>query len=252
MKYLKWTDTVANKSFELFDNEISTIEGFEYPSVRDVVEDISGPQSSIFITSKFGRRDLSVMGIKRSQSFEDRANMIGVFRQDGRMRLFEFVTLDNLELQAEVVVKRILYPYNQVKKPFLIEMVAPDWRFYSQELFENDSADENQMISNQGNETTNPIFEIVGPFTSATILNYNNFEQFTIEYEVAEGESITIDTLNRTVTLNNEYGETSVYSSMTGDFVSLLSGENTLGFDVVGDSGSTSLVTRWRSAYNGV
>jgi len=252
MLNITFTDTTSNLYFDLDPDEIGTVEGFEYPSVRGVIEDISGPKSSLFITSKFGRRPLSVIGLKRNQSCNERVDMLGVFRQDGNLRLLEFTTLDGLMLRTEVLINKILYPYNKIKKAFLIDMVAPDWRFYSQIQKSTNSAAMNQTMVNAGNEITQPVFKIYGPFTSATITNLTNSETFTITETIVEDEYIEIDPVDETIMLVDGYGETSVFSSFTGDFISLLPGTNLINFVPYGDDANTKLVTTYRDAYLGV
>ena len=131
MKSITITETSENITFTLDENEIGTLEGWEYPSVRSVVEDISGSKSSVYVTSKFGRRRFSIQALVR-HGLDDRRTMLKAMRQTGFLKLLKFKTLDDLELQAEVEILNLIYPYTKVQKPFLIEMVAPDWRFYSQ------------------------------------------------------------------------------------------------------------------------
>jgi hypothetical protein len=252
MLNITWTDTTNNLTFSLGPNDISTIEGFEYPSVRGVVEDISGEKSSIFITSKFGRRPLSVIGFKKPQTYQARIDMLGVFRQDGKLRLMEFTTQDGKLLQTEVLVQKILYPYDQVKKPFLIEMVAPDWRFYDQTETVEQSSEMNQEINNEGNEITCPTFRIYGPFTDVQITNLSTGEEFSIIESVAEGEYVEVDVMNKTVMLTDDYGETSIFSAFSGEFFCLIPGINLINYLVNGDGASTTLRTTFRNAYLGV
>lgn len=252
MLNITWTDTQNNLSFSLGPNEISTIEGFEYPSVRGVIEDISGEKSSLFITSKFGRRPLSVIGFKKPQTYQERIDMLGVFRQDGNLRLMEFTSQDGRLLQSEVLVEKILYPYDQVKKPFLIEMVAPDWRFYNQTETVISSTDMNQNIENDGNEKTCPVFRIYGPFTSVQISNLSTGEEFSITQSVNDGEYVEVNVMNRTVMLNDGYSDTSIFSSFVGEFFCLIPGVNLINYIVVGDGANTILQTTFRDAWLGI
>ena len=248
MKTITITETSENITFTLDENEIGTLEGWEYPSVRSVVEDISGSKSSVYVTSKFGRRRFSIQALVR-QGLDDRRTMLKAMRQTGFLKLLKFKTLDDLELQAEVEILNLIYPYTKVQKPFLIEMVAPDWRFYSQTLVNTDSADTEQTISNSGNEKTYPVFKINGPFTSVSTANLTTGEDFTLVETILDGEYIEIDCFNRTV--KDDDGN-SVIGNFTGDFFGLVSGNNLLQFNPTGSGGNTSLETIYRHAYNGI
>jgi hypothetical protein len=236
----------------IFEN-VGYMEGFEYSSVRPVVEDVSGPLSSIYITSKFGRRRLSWQSLIYDDVFANRRLLLQAARQQGTIKTIEFATCDGLSLQAEIEIENIIMPYKNGRNVVFIEAIAPDWRFYSQDLHENNSANQSQVINNAGNEDTDPIFRIYGPFTSVTINNLNTSESFTIEFdeytEIGIGEYVEIDVKNRTVKLNDG---TSIYSAFDGEFFRLVPGNNTLQFSPIGNDGNTLLRTIWRDAYNGI
>lgn len=250
MKSVKIINDVNNVSFELLQDQMTELEGWEYSSVRDVVEDISGPQSAFYVTSKQGRRRMSITGYVRGLGLEGRRDLLSAIKQTGKMKLLQFTTLDDLELQTLVEVLSLQFPYNKLEKPFLLEFVAPDWRFYSQELkLAEVAVNSSDGVENMGNEITQPTFKIYGPLTEATITNLNSTESVQITYNLNDGDYIEIDTLARTVTLN---GGVSVFSSFEGDFISLIAGENTLSFSATGSGGNTKLDVEYRDAYNGI
>ena len=258
MKILKVTNPTDSKSFTFYDNSNGVIlrefEGFEYAEVRNVIEDISGEQSAIYITSKFGRRRISWQGDLVSDSvFTLRRTMLAALRQTAELKLIEFTTYDDLELRCEAEIVKVLNPYNHKVHTFLIEAVCPDWRFYSQAEHENNSDEATQIINNAGNEATDPTFRIYGPLTSVTINNLMTSESFTIELDeysgLSEGEYIDVNVKEKTVKLDDD---TSIYSDFDGEFFSLIPGNNTLQFSTVGGNGNTSLKTTWRDAYNGI
>jgi hypothetical protein len=254
MKTIKIIDQVTSDEFEFEDSGDNTIirefEGFEYPEVRDVIEDISGPQSSIYITSKFGRRRLSFSGdIVGSDVFQTRRDMLAVMRQTGDIKLVEITTYDDLDLQFEAEIVKVVAPYNHKVQKFLIEMVAPDWRLYSQTETENDSSDTNQVITNNGTEASTPVLKIYGSFDDVTITNLSNSESFEISTAVADGHYVEVDCLNRTVKLD---GATSMYSDFDGEFFDILPGENTISFNPTNGGVNAKLVTTFRDAYLGL
>ena len=258
MKILKVTNPTDGKSFTFYDNANSVIlrefEGFEYAEVRNVIEDISGKQSAIYITSKFGRRRISWEGdLVSSDVFTLRRTMLAAMRQTAELKLIEFTTYDDLELRCEAEIVKVLNPYNHKVHTFLIEAICPDWRFYSQTEHENDSDEASQTINNAGNEMTDPAFRIYGPLTEVTINNLMTSESLTItldEYSgLSDGEYIDVNVKERTVKLDDD---TSIYSDFDGEFFSLIPGNNTLQFSTVGGNGNTSLKTTWRDAWNGI
>lgn len=258
MKILKVTNPTDSTSFTFYDNSSGVIlrsfEGFEYAEVRDVVEDISGKQSSIYITSKFGRRRISWQGdLISSTVFTLRRQMLAAMRQTAELKVIEFTTYDDLELRCEAEIVKVLNPYNHKVHTYLIEAICPDWRFYSQAEHVNNSASASQDIENAGNEMTDPVFRIFGPLTEVTINNLMTSESFTItldEYSgLSAGEYIDVNVKERTVKLDDG---TSIYSDFDGEFFSLIPGTNTLQFSAVGDDGNTSLRVTWRDAYNGL
>lgn len=257
MQTIQFIDQDDNKEFLLEDNGQTSIirefEGFEYPDVRSAIEDVAGKQSAVHVTSKFGRRRLSVTGdIVGSDVFGTRRELFSVMRQTGQMKLVKILTYDNLALQFEADIVKVVAPYNHKVQSFLIELVAADWRLYSQTLHEEISSSASQVIENAGNERTEAVFRIDGPFTEVELTNNSNSESFALEidgYGVEEGHYIEVDCFNRTVKLD---GVTPIYNAFSGEFFSLLPGENTLTFNVTGGSGSTGLRTKWRDAYNGI
>jgi len=257
MKQITIIDQDDSNEITLYDAGEESIlrefEGFEYPEVKSVIEDVAGKKSAVHVANKFGRRNMSIIGdIVGSDIFTARRNLLALLRQTGSMKLIKLTTYDDLLLQCEADITKVVAPYTHTIHNFLIEMVAPDWRFYSQTEHTNLSADSSQVINNAGTERTEPVFRIYGPFTSVTLINNSNAEEFTLEYGVYgvdEGDYIEVDCLNRTVMLN---GITPIYSAFSGEFFSILPGNNTISFIPIGGSAATQLRTKWRDAYNGI
>ena len=242
--------TNGSDIFSIAQDQVSNLEGWEYASVRDVVEDIAGIQSAVYLTSKQGRRRFSMTVYIPDQCLDDKRDMLKVLRQSGNMKLLKFTTIDDLLLQAYVEILAVKYPYNTLRKPFLIEMVAPDWRFYSQtENTESVAVSASETVTNDGTDVSQPVFRVHGPLATATIQNLTTAEQIDLTYALGDGSYIDIDCLNRTVKLN---GVTSVFSAFDGDFPRLLPGDNSISLLATGSGGNTSLDVIYRDAYNGV
>lgn len=272
--------TVINQDnsdqFTFYDNDngttIKTLEGFEYADVREVIEDVAGDDGAIYITSKFGRRRFSWSGdLVSAVVYELRREMLSVLRQTGRMKLIKFTTYDDLDLQVEAEIVKVLNPYTHSIHTYLIEAIAPDPRFYSQSETEYETAQtvvsggsaipadvpmslysagiEVADAINVGNEVTDPVFKVHGPGTFFTVGNQETGEVFTLDYTLNDEEYIEIDVKNRTVKLN---GVTNTYSAFSGDFWQLQPGGNTIRFVASGLGVETLLTITYRDAYNGL
>jgi hypothetical protein len=252
MTSIRITDQLSAGYFELLSSrrEIFELDGWEYPDVKTVIDEVAGKQSGVYITSKHAPRVFSFKGIKTMSLAQRRSTLLQVLRQRGSIKLLTFTTLDSVNLQAEVEVMKILWPYSNLRIPFLIELKAPDWRFYAQTQQVNNSNSASQSVTNNGNEDTEPVFRINGAGTSFTVTNSTSGESFVITYTLTGSDYIDVDCKNHTILLN---GSTSIFSAMTaGDFFSLVPGVNSLAWAKVGGDASTSLRTTFRDAYNGV
>jgi hypothetical protein len=228
---------------------MNQFEGFEYPISLVSVDDVANAGGAVAVNSKFGRRLMSFSATFTCDVLVTRRTMLAALRQTGYLKLIKFTTLDNIQLQTEAYITNILAPYTMMKKPILIEMVSPDWRFYSQtEDTESVAAGATEVIANGGNEITNPVFEITGPGSSIAVDNLSTGEGFTITDTLISTDVVVIDTVNKTVTKNGA----NAYSTFSGDFFSLLPGNNSIEFTVTGDDVTTNLDVIYRDAYNGL
>jgi len=253
MKQIKITDQDTSESFTFYDNANGTIlrsfDGFEYPEVLTSIEDVAGKGGAHYINSKFGRRRMSFQGdLVGADKFSQRRELLTILRQRGTMKLFEVTTYDDLLLRFEAEIIRLTMPYTHQIHSFLFELQSPDWRLFSQtEEEETVTVGGSDTITNNGTELTDVIFTLNGPGTSIDIQNFETGESFSIDDLIADDEVI-INTLNKTVTKNGDDS----YSIFTGDFFGLQPGDNTIGFDVSGSTGATSLTLTYRHAYNGI
>jgi len=254
MKQLTCTDVLNNKSFTFYDNSDDTImrefEGWEYANPVVSVEDVAGQQSSVFVNSKFGRRRLAFIGdLVASDVFAQRREMLAAMRQTGRLKLFEGTTYDDLLIRFEAEVVRIVAPYTHQVHSYLIELVAPDWRFYSQTLKSGTlAANQTDDFENEGTEITPPIFTITAPGNDIEIVNNTTGESFSIG-DLTGVQEVVVDVKAHTVTLDGS----PAMGIFTGEFFELVPGINSISFNVpTGSSGATELQIQHRDAYNGI
>lgn len=274
-------NTAKRFTFYDFDADSGTIlrrfEGFEYSSVRESIDDVAGAAGAVYVNSKFGRRRMGITGdLIGTDVFANRRVLVTALRQTGVMKLLEFTTYDDLELQCEVEVLKYDNPYTHEVHTFLIEMVAPDYRFYSQELFSfnidktvlqggasiptsmpmslalysSPDSDLDRILTSNGTESTEPIFTITGPGTGFTVGNTTSDKEFVLDLTLVGGDTVEVDVKNKTVIKN---GVTNVYPDFSGDFWSIEPGENELRFFIESGSDADSMLNiSYRDAYAGI
>lgn len=248
------TNNNGSIEFDFFDNASGTIlrsfTGFEYPDVLSSIEDVAGKGGAHYVNSKFGRRRLSFQGdLVGTDKFSQRREVLAILRQRGALKLFEVTTYDDLLLQFEAEVVRLTMPYTHQIHTFLFELIAPDWRFYSQveETEEIDPASSIEVV-NDGNEITDPEFTIIGPASDIVVTNLSSGEAFSLDITLTGSDTVVIDTVNKTVKVN----DVDQYSIFSGDFFSLEPGINDISFAATGYDGITKLSVKFRHAYLGV
>ena len=247
MKTIRITETTKNKYFEITGGQIGQLEGWEYPTVISAIDDIPGNKGALYINSKFGRRRFSIQGFIRGQTMAERIAMGLALRQTGVLKTMTFTTLDDKTLQAYIEVLGFDHKYNKGGGSFLIDMVAPDPRFYSQTL--NDTAFDNsdtKNVTNAGNEVTSPSFKLSGAGANWTITNNTTGKSFVIARSITGTDYITVNVENRTVLLN---GVTSVFADFTGDFFTLDPGVNSITTLVTSGDVTTAIHVYHRDAY---
>ena len=268
----------GDHSFSWYDSSHDTIlrtfEGFEYAQPIVVIENLPGQQGAHYITSKFGRRVVSFQGdIVGSDIFTKRRELLSAMEQ-GNLKTLKFTTYDDLDLQIEGEVTRVLNPYTHAIHTFLIEFTSPDYRLFSQELhnestsptnatggsplptalpmsFASPSGTENLEITNAGDTNSPPILRIHGPGESFVIQNTTTGEIMQVDITLASSNDVVeIDIKNKTAYLNTV---TNVYGLVTGDWFELAPGMNSIYFNLLSLSASlTSLEVEWRDAYKGL
>lgn len=247
MKSIKITETQDSNYFLITNDQIGQLEGWEYPTVISAIQDLPSKKGALYITSKYGRRRFSVMGSIKGQTYAQRIAMGLALRQTGVEKLLEFTTFNDLTLRAYVEVLDFKHKYTKWSKPFLIELVAADPRFYSQTLHDTEVADgDTETVNNAGNEITGPILKLSGAGTYWTVSNLTTGESFTLDFEITGGGYVEIDTENKTVLFN---GTTSKFSDFAGDFFNLNPGNNSIKLEVVGGDVTSLLNVYHRDAY---
>ena len=75
MKTISIFNADDNATFTIARDQMGSLEGWEYASVQDVIEDVAGNHGATYLTSKQGRRRFSMHVV----IFVDRINCLSPF-----------------------------------------------------------------------------------------------------------------------------------------------------------------------------
>lgn len=190
---------------------------------------------------------------------------------------FKFTTMDDLELQAEVYLKKLEFADVHLGGgSFKMDLFAPDIRLLSQEQYLSQlnifsgggmaipteipvnmgaGGSVEATITNNGDIGAFPFFTIYGTIEDPTISNQTTGESFSLNYTLTTAdEFITIDVENRTVLYyaDQDTAPVNIRQYFTGDWFELASGSNSIKLVVADTSDTGYALVRWRDAYLGV
>ena len=253
MKSIKVTDVENTKSYTFLNDVedgcvINAIKGFEYPQSIVIVEDIASDDGAIAISSKFGRRVCSFIANLNADILNQRHLILDALRQTSYLKKIEFTTLDDIALQFYAYVTKFSGDYKTYANQLLVELTAPDFRFYSQtETSVEIAANGSENCENTGNENTNPTITIDGPAATVNMSDSTTGFEFDIVEAIADGEQLVIDMKEKTVKLDG----VDSFSMFDGDFFKLEPGDNSIDFVTTGGDAGTKATIKYRNAYNG-
>lgn len=264
------TINILNGADNFICEYIGNAVGFEYPLTRPVIEDIAGRDGALYISNRFGRRPLAWTGLIRSDVMASRRELIKVCKV-GNLKTIQFTTCDGLALQTNIDILNLIAPYKNGQTVYHIEAVAPDYRFYSQDLIIaytyitesqggtpipaaipapiGGGSSVDFSITNLGNIDTDPTFVIRGPGTNFVVRNLTTGRSFNLNLTLLNNETVRIDTLNKTA----YKGVQNVFGSVVGDWFTLVPGVNRITFSASsGTDVNTRLAVEYRHAYLGI
>lgn len=103
-------------------------------------------------------------------------------------------------------------------------------------------------ITNAGNFKSQPYFEVTGPVNAGAIIKNNTTGQgIIIKNAIAVGETLKIDTYERSVAINNTYEGGRAKLETLVDWVYLAAGANNISF--YGTGSAAALKVYWRSGW---
>lgn len=257
---------------------MNRLSGWEYHTLRTVIEDIPAREGSLFVNSLAGRRNFSWQGVisgsDRDNWLSRRRDLIKVLTPG--LKTVKITTDDSLSLQVQAEVNDIVMDQPQEFLSYgryFISMVAPDFRLLSQTLnsattavttsaggftipatipidFSSASGTEKLTVTNIGTADSDPTFRITGPGTTFTVQNVTTNQLFNLNLTLASGEYVDVNVTDRTAL---QGGLTNVYGNFDGDWWTLAPGDNLINFNASsGTSSDTQLRVQHRDSYNGI
>lgn len=268
MSLLETMTLVNTDSTEIVMSSVGNLQGIEYPEISSVVVSVPGRSGQFYLNSDYEKRVLSWDGL--ANTLAERRAILGI--QIGSLKTLKFNTCDNLSLQADIEITRIIMPAKHGRQKYMIQALAPDYRLLGQELktastavtvvsggtalptalpmsFVNVSGTPSLNIHNAGNAYAEPTFTVYGPGTGFVVQNQTTGAVFNLDITLLAGESMVISVKNRTVLK----GTTNQYGSFSGDFWELAPGNNQIFFNASsGTDVDTLLSISYRDSYLGV
>lgn len=263
------------------------ISGLEAPSIRlpsferpnidgaFVPNQLYGGRAISFEGKVFGDGDLTTYR-QRRRILETAAR---IYRPGNVLSpiLLKFKTMDDLELQAEVYVKKLKFEDNDMTAgEYLLDLFAPDIRLLSQtekqdqmNIFSGGGGaipmtipfsmgvggTIETIIENAGDITSYPFITIYGTIDDPTITNQTTGDSFSLNYTlVSANEFITIDVENRTVLYyaDETTAPVNIRDVFSGDWMEIASGQNSIKLVVADTTDTGYALIKWRDAYLGV
>lgn len=102
-------------------------------------------------------------------------------------------------------------------------------------------------VTNSGNRPTPAVFTITGPIDNPVITNSTVGKSLGFTISLAVGETLTVDTVNRTVYLNGNLNRRNTLTSPNWFFLEV--GSNIIVFGGASGTGATTLSVAYRSAW---
>lgn len=262
-----------------FIGMLTEVTGLDSPEVRESADDLVQMDGGIHGTFFYGRRPITMTGLilNPASITERNARQLRLSQASSAMRSDATLSWTPSGYPAQQICVRRQQPLRVTgawQKQFQMQLVAADPRVYSAALNSSTIVTSaasgtagrtyaksfniaysatpplgQLLLTNAGNATTFPVLRVYGPGNNPVISNFTTGQQIKLIYTLGAGDWLTVDTLNRTVMLNDA---TSRYGSI--DFINtswwgMLPGVNDLriAFDTY-VSGS-SLNVQWRDAW---
>lgn len=275
------TVVVFNDSADAnYVGQLTDISGFDSAEVRENADNLVQMDGGIHGDFFYGRRPITMTGqcYNNASAAERNLKMTRLMQATNAMRADASLqwtpdgggptTFVRLRRQAPL---RITGGWN---KEFQISMVAADPRIYSATLYNQSvlasaggaaggfgfnlgfnmnfgaaSVTGQMTVTNNGNAESYPIYTITGGGVNPSIYNATTGKTLSFIYTLADGETLVVDTLNRTVYLNNVTSRYGALDFSTSSWGGLVPGDNDLRLIFYSYNAGASLRVDWRDAW---
>lgn len=279
---------------QIHDNEVNVgfwlkpnIQGLESPSIRLPSFERPNVDGAFVPNQLYGGRAITLEGKvsgggdmltyrTRRRTLENAAR---IYRPGGVLAPinFKFKTMDDLELQVEVYVRKLELPDVYMGGgTFKLDLFAPDIRLLSQMLHQEQlnifsgggmpipmpipmdmsaGGSVETAITNSGDTGAFPLIILYGSIEDPTVSNQTTGASFSIDYTLTTSdERIEIDIENRTVLYFATPGAVgaNIRDKFSGDWLEIESGDNVIKLVVANTADTGYALIRWRDAYLGV
>lgn len=280
---LKIHDNQINIGYWLTPN----IQGLEAPSIRLPSFERPNVDGAFVPNQLYGGRAISLEGRvsgggnvltyrSRRRTLENAAR---IYRPGGALSpiTFKFKTMDDLELQALVYVRKLNFPDRLLAGgSYSLDLYAPDIRLLSQELHSqqlnifsgggmaipleipvnmSSGGSIETVINNAGDISSFPLITIYGTIEDPTLSNQTTGESFSLDYTLSSAdEFITIDVETRTVLYyaDQNTAPVNIRQYFSGDWFDIEPGNNSIKLVVANTSDTGFAIIRWRDAFLGI
>jgi hypothetical protein len=241
--------------------------GFDSPEIRESADVLVEGDGGVHGNFYFGRRPITFTGVidwwnLASIDAEFEGNSAAVAQVSNRRMdqlkrashalredcTIAWTTANGQQVQTQVRRQQPLRFTGGLPKSFFCGFVAADHRIYSQAVHSSSVAANpgTLTIRNEGNTPAPAVITLRGGYVNPVIRKTNTGELIALGLSMAGNDTLVIDTLSHTVTLNNNNAYGSVIFSST-DFWLLEPGDNLI--DTSPTTGGGSYTISWRDAY---
>lgn len=259
---------------------LTDVTGLDSPDVRESADDLVQMDGGVHGDFFYGRRPMTMSGlILNPLSVDDRnRKMTKLQRASNAMRgdaTLTWPTADGHEQFVKVRRQQPLRIQGGWQKEFQLALVAADPRIYNTTLGSTQISATGgsgtvgraydrgydvdygagviagqAFITNLGNALTFPLLTVYGPGVNPILTNFTTGESISLTYSIGVAEWLTIDTLNRTVMLNDASSRYGSVNFLTTDWWGLVPDVNDIRLAFGGSfSSPASLTVQWRDAW---
>lgn len=259
---VKWTVTGPQGYRAVFNDPndadyvgvLSEVSGFDAADVRESADDLVGLDGGIHGDFFRGRRPVTLSGLILNpvSTYDRNLRMTRLQRACDALRKDATITWSpdgGLESFVSVRLQNGPRFTGGWQKEFHVQMVAADPRIYST-LRDTAYVTTQSNITNVGTAVSYPILTIRGPGVNPVVSNMTNGGVLRFNRTLATGDTITIDTWNRTIVNGSNVNIYSSLDFLTSTWVGLESGVNDIRLAWTSGSTAASQVTvDWRHAW---